>query len=387
VKIQAKYVVIALGAVFASIGVLRLIGGGDGGEGDARPQPAVIPVTAGKVSVQDVPLYLTGVGTVQAYNTVLVQARVDGQLDSVDFREGQDVKQGDRLAQIDSRPFQAALDNALANLARDQATLANGRRDLTRYQDTAAKGYSSQQQLQTQEASVAALNATIQADQAMVESARVQLGYATIVSPIDGRTGIRRVDRGNIIHAADTGGLVVITQLQPISAIFTLPQDALPRVAEGQAKAPLPVTAFASDGTTPLGEGVLELIDNQIDQATGTIKLKARFPNADNALWPGQFVNVRLQIGIVHDGLTVDSRAPQRGPDGVFAYVIKPDETVEMRPINPGQDYGGQTLIESGLHPNERVVVDGQLRLQAGAKVAVAQNKPQQTGSLQTPGL
>jgi multidrug efflux system membrane fusion protein len=384
-KLQIKYVLMAAAIIVVGAVGVRLIGSGDTAPAAARKGDPPVPVVAGQVTVADAPLYLIGVGTVQAYNTVTIQARVDGQLDSVDFREGQDVRQGDRLAQIDPRPYQAALDNALANLARDQAMLANGRRDLTRYQDTAAKGYSSQQQLQTQEASVAALNATIQADQAMVESARVQLGYTTIVSPIDGRTGIRHIDRGNIVHASDTGGLVVITQLQPISAIFTLPQDTLPRVAAGQAQGALPVTAFASDGTTELGQGVLELVDNQIDQATGTIRLKARFPNETNALWPGQFVDIRLQIGVVHNALSVDSRVPQRGPDGVFAYVITPDGAVEMRPIEPGQDYGGRTLITKGLSPGDRVVVDGQVRLQSGSKVRVAADKPLQTGSLQAP--
>jgi multidrug efflux system membrane fusion protein len=347
-----------------------------------------IPITAGQVEVRDVPLYVVGVGTVQAYNTVNIQARVDGQLDSVDFREGQDVKIGDRLAQIDPRPFQAALDGAVATQAKDEATLANGRLDLKRYQDTSSKGYSSRQQMDTQSATVNSLVAAIQADQAAAENARVQLGYTTIVSPIDGRTGIRHVDKGNIVHAADTGGLVVITQLEPISVIFTLPQDVLPRVtaAEAAGTAPLNVTAFARDGTTELGQGVLELVDNQIDQTTGTLRLKARFANPTRSLWPGEFVNARLQVGTVHDGLVVDSRVVQRGPKGIFAYVIKPDDSVEMRLIEPGQDYHGQTLVTKGLNANERVVVDGQMRLQTGSKVDTqSQDMPVQTGSNTTP--
>jgi multidrug efflux system membrane fusion protein len=357
---------------------------------DSAPNPAtnpsqgqVIPVLSGQARLGDIPLYLTGVGTVQAYNTVTVHVRVDGQLDSVNFREGQDVKEGDKLAEIDPRPYQAALDNAVATLAKDQAQLANARRDLTRYQDTAAKGYSSRQQLETQEATVGSLEATIQADQATIENARVQLGYTSITSPIDGRTGIRLIDKGNIVHAADTGGLVVITQLKPIAAIFTLPQDALPRITAAEKSGTLAVTAFSRDDKTVLGQGTLELVDNVIDTSTGTLRLKARFPNDDLALWPGQFVNMRLEVGTVHDGIVVDSRVPQRGPNGVYAYVIKPDDTVEIRPIETGQDYNGQLLVTKGLNANERVVVDGQLRLQPGVKVsATPADKPQQTGSL-----
>jgi multidrug efflux system membrane fusion protein len=386
-KLQKKYLV-ATGAVLLA----GLIGwrvffhqSADDANDQALNKP--IPITAGRVAVRDVPLYVVGVGTVQAYNTVNIQARVDGQLDSVDFREGQDVKTGDRIAQIDPRPFQAALDGALATQAKDEATLANARQDLKRYQDTASKGYSSRQQADTQSATVNSLAAAIQADQAAVENARVQLGYTAIVSPIDGRTGIRHVDKGNIVHAADTGGLVVITQLEPISVIFTLAQDVLPRVTAAEAAgAPLNVTAFARDGTTELGQGVLELVDNQIDQTTGTIRLKARFANPARSLWPGEFVNARLQVGTAHDGLIVDSRVVQRGPKGIFAYVIKPDDSVEMRLIEPGQDYHGQTLVTKGLNANERVVVDGQMRLQAGSKVDTqSQDRPVQTGSNTAP--
>ena len=381
-KLQKKYLVGVGAAVLLALVGYRLANHKDD-DADSQALNKPIPIVAGKVDVRDVPLYVAGVGTVQAYNTVNIQARVDGQLDSVDFTEGQDVKAGDRLAEIDPRPFQAALDGALATLAKDQATLVNAKRDLSRYQDTASKGYSSRQQLDTQAALVESTNALIQADQAAVENARVQLGYTTITSPIDGRTGIRRIDKGNIVHAADTTPLVVVTQLQPISVIFTLPQDALQRVnAAEQAGGPLNVTALARDGTTELGQGVLELVDNQIDQTTGTIRLKARFANPGRSLWPGEFVNARLQIGMVHDGLVVDSRVVQRGPKGLFAYVIKPDNSVEMRTIEPGQDYGGQTLITNGLAANERVVVDGQMRLQAGSKVDTsAQDKPVQTGA------
>jgi len=383
-KLQKKYLVGAGAALLLALVGYRIANHKDD-DADTQALNKPIPIVAGKVEVGDVPLYVTGVGTVQAYNTVNILARVDGQLDSVDFREGQDVKAGDRLAQIDPRPFQAALDAALGTLAKDQATLANAKRDLARYQDTASKGFSSRQQADTQAALVESTAAQIQADQAAVENARVQLGYTTIASPIDGRTGIRHIDKGNIVHAADTTGLVVITQLQPISVIFTLPQDALPRVTAAELAAgstPLNVAAFARDGVTELGQGVLELVDNQIDQTTGTIRLKARFANPTQALWPGEFVNARLQVGTVHNGLVVDSRVVQRGPKGVFAYVIKPDSSVEMRTIEPGQDYDGRTVVTKGLAANERVVVDGQMRLQSGSKVDTsAQDKPVQTGS------
>jgi len=385
-KLQKKYLAGTAAVLLVGLIGWRIVFHHADDDPAAQLQGKPIPVTAGQVDVRDVPLYVVGVGTVQAYNTVNIQARVDGQLDSVDFREGQDVKTGDRLVQIDPRPFQAALDGALANQAKDEATLANARLDLKRYQDTASKGYSSRQQADTQSSTVNSLAAAIQADQAAVENARVQLGYTTIVSPIDGRTGIRHVDKGNIVHAADTGGLVVITQLQPISVIFTLPQDMLPRVTAAEAaSSPLNVAAFARDGTTELGQGVLELVDNQIDQTTGTIRLKARFANPTLSLWPGEFVNARLQVGTAHDGLVVDSRVVQRGPKGTFAYVIKPDSSVEMRLIEPGQDYGGQTLVTKGLNVNERVVVDGQMRLQAGSKVDTSQGEPVQTGSNAAP--
>jgi multidrug efflux system membrane fusion protein len=300
---------------------------------------------------------------------------VDGELVNVAFHEGQEVKKGEVLAQIDPRPYQAALDNALATLAKDQATLSNAKRDLVRYQDTAGKGYSSRQQLDTQSSTVESATATIQADAVMVENARVQLGYTSITAPLDGVTGIRLVDQGNIVHAADATGLVVITQLQPISAIFTLPQSELPQVAAAHAKDTLSVTALDSDGRTELGQGTLELIDNQIDPSTGSIRLKAKFPNDQHTLWPGQFVNIRLRLGTVHDGLTVPSRVIQRGPKGFFAFVIKPDNTVEMRPLETGQEDRGQILVTKGLNPGDHVVLDGQLRLQPGSQVQAAEDK------------
>jgi len=352
-----------------------LVFGRGGADRSAGLTPQPVPVTAAQVTARDVPLALTGIGTVQAYNTVTIRARVDGELVDVAFHEGEDVRKGDVLARIDPRPYQAALDNALATLAKDQAALANAKRDLARYQDTAGKGFSSRQQLDTQTMTVQSTEAQIQADQATIESARVQLGYTTITAPLDGVTGIRLIDQGNIIHSADPGGLVVVTQLQPISAIFTLPQNELPRIAAARAKGALTAVALDGDGVTELDQGTLALIDNQIDPATGTIKLKANFPNERRTLWPGQFVNIRLRVGTVHDGLTVSSRVIQRGPKGFFAFVIKPDNTVEMRTVETGQDDRGQVLVTKGLSAGERVVVDGQLRLQPGTPVQATEDK------------
>jgi len=369
---KRNYKLLAAGAGVLVIGWLIF---GRAHEKSAPQQSMAVPVTASQVVTRDVPLNLTGIGTVQAYNTVTIRPRVDGELVNVAFREGQDVKKGDVLAQIDPRPYQAALDNALATLAKDQAALNNARRDLARYQDTAPKGYSSKQQLDTQQSTVQSAEALIQADTAMVESARVQLGYTTIAAPLDGVTGIRLVDQGNIVHAADTTGLVVITQLQPISAIFTLPQAELPKVAAAQAQSPLSVTALDSDGVTELGQGTLALIDNQIDPTTGSVRLKANFPNDRRTLWPGQFVNVRLQVGEVRNGIAIATRAIQRGPKGFFAFIVKSDDTVEMRSLALGPEDRGQTLVRQGLAAGDRVVLDGQLRLQPGAHVQVSDEK------------
>lgn len=367
----------AFALIVAGLILARILAGG--GTVAAIPKGQPVPVMAAEVTAHDVPLYLTGIGTIQAFNTVTIRPRVDGELVNVAFHEGQEVRKGDLLVQIDPRPYQAALDNALANLAKDQAALATARRDLARYQDTATKGYTSRQQFETQTSLVDAAAATVQADNATIENARVQLGYANIVSPLDGVTGLRLVDQGNIVHASESTGLVVITQMQPISAIFTLPQDVLPRVLEARAKGALTVTAMDGDAgaSSPgqsatgraLAEGTLELVDNQIDQATGTVRLKAKFANDERTLWPGQFVTIRLRLGDVPDGLTVSSRAIQRGPNGFFAFVIKPNNEVEARPLEIGQDDDGQTLVTKGLRPGDRVVVDGQVRLQPGTIV------------------
>jgi multidrug efflux system membrane fusion protein len=366
-NLRVKQVAAVAGVLVVGLLVWRV---GFSGGGKANLACSAVPVTAVKVVTRDVPSYRGGIGTIQAYNTVTVRSRVDGELTQVAFQEGQDVKKGDVLARIDARAYEAALHNAQGTLAKDESALANAKRDLARYTSTAAKGYTSVQQLDTQTANVTTLAAAVQADQASVENARVQLSYTTITAPNDGRTGIRAVDQGNIVHATDTNGLVVITQVQPISAVFTLPQDQLPEVAAAQNQGPLDVTAYSRDGATAFDNGKLQLIDNQIDPATGTVRLKVTFPNAERKLWPGQFVNLRLRVGTAHDGVALPARVVQRSDKGAFVYVIKADNTVEPRPVEIGREDRGQVMIVKGLASGENVVVDGQMRLQSGTKVA-----------------
>jgi membrane fusion protein, multidrug efflux system len=336
---------------------------------------ASVPVVADVARSQDVPIYLAGIGTVQAFNTVTIRTRVDGQVDKVAFTEGQDVKAGDLLAQIDPRPLQAQLEQAQAQKASHEAQLADAKLDLQRFSSLEKRGAATGQSVDTQRALVAQLEANIQADQAAIDAATVQLGYTTIAAPISGRTGVRLVDQGNIVHATDQTGLVVLTQIEPISLVFSLPEDALPDVARAMAKDSLKVLAFSRDGKTQLGDGTLALIDNQIDQTTGTIRLKATFPNKDHALWPGQFVNARLYLSVRRDGITVPAAVVQRGPQGTYAYVIKPDSTVEMRPIAVAQLRDGVALVDAGLRAGERVVVDGQYKLRPGARVDTGGDK------------
>ena len=328
-----------------------------------------IPVVADAVRLQDVPIYVTGIGTVQAFNTVTIRSRVDGQIDKIAFTEGQDVKAGDLLAQIDPRPLQAQLEQAQAQKASHEAQLGDAKVELQRFTNLAARGAGTQQSADTQKALVAQLEANIQADQAAIDNAKVQLDYTTITAPISGRTGLRLVDEGNIVHATDQTGIVVLTQIEPISLVFSLPEDGLADVTRAMAKGSLKVRAFSRDDKTELGDGTLALIDNEIDQTTGTIRLKATFPNEDHALWPGQFVNARLYLSLRHDGITVPATVVQRGAQGTYAYVIRPDSSVEMRPIDVAQLRDGIALIDSGLSVGERVVVDGQYKLRPGVRV------------------
>ena len=345
-----------------------------------------VPVIAGNVQQKDLPFYLDGLGTVQALNTVTVRPRVDGELTKVTFVEGQDVKAGDLLAQIDDAPFKAQLQQAEAKKAQDEAILANARLDLERYLDLTKRNVISPQQYDTQKALVAQLEATGKANQATIESAKVQLAYTTIVSPIAGRTGIRQVDQGNIVHPGDQRGLVVITQLQPLSVVFTLPAQNLGethnQMKQGE---PLKVIAVDRDNKTVIDTGKLTVMDNQIDTATGTILLKATFPNRDMQLWPGQFVNTRLLLSVRKQGLVVPASVIQRGPNGAFAFVIKEDLTVEMRPVTVARIENDQALIDQGLQSGERVVFDGQYKLQPGSRVKIQDASPAEDAASKHP--
>jgi len=335
----------------------------------APPAPT-IPVIATIAQKQSVSDYLTGLGTVQAFNRVTMHVRVDGELQEITFTEGQFVRAGDVLAKIDPRPLQATLDQAKAKKAQDQAQLISAQKDLQRAKTLIDKNFQTQQVVDQMQAKVDQLIAAIDADKAAIESAETQLGYTTIVSPLDGRMGMRLIDKGNIVHANDAGGLVVITQVQPIAVIFSVPQDYLQLITAAMKLGPLKVSAYSRDNFTKLGEGTLLLIDNQIDAATGTLRLKASFPNEDDALWPGQFVNARLELALRNDAVAVPAQVVQRGPNALYAYVVKPDQTVERRVIKVGPVRDGMAVIEAGLAPGERVVVDGQFKLRPGAKVA-----------------
>lgn len=330
-----------------------------------------VPVLAANAQLADVPVYLDAVGTTRALNTVTVRPQVDGKLIRVNFKEGQDVKRGDILAQIDPTTFQAALDQALAKKAMDEALLANAQNDLARYEQLAATNAINKQQADTQRALVAQYTAQVRSDEAAIESARATLGYATIRAPIDGRTGLRQVDEGNIVRASDASGIVVITQLRPISVQFNLPQQYLGEVNSAFAQRPLEVEAQRSDTDAVLDRGKLSVVDNQVDPSTGTVKLRAEFPNADLQLWPGQFANVRLLIDTLQQVVTIPTGAVQRGPSGTFVYVIK-DGVASMRPIVVQRQDETRTVVRSGLTPPEQLVTTGFARLTDGAKVTVS---------------
>jgi multidrug efflux system membrane fusion protein len=353
-------------ALAAAWGLLTLSPAG----AQAPPGGEGVPVQTATARLQDVPVLLSNIGAVQAFYAVLVRARVDGTLDKVFFTEGQEVKAGDRIAQIDPRPYAAALAAAEAKKAADQAQLANARNDLTRYSNLAKSDFASRQQVDTQNAMVAQLTATIGGDEAAVQQARLNLEFCNITSPIDGRVGLRLVDPGNLIHANDATGIVTITQLHPISLVFTLPQDDLPQVQAALTRGAPPVFAYSADDRTELSRGTLMTIDNQVDQSTGTIKLKAQFDNADHRLWPGLFVNAHLQVDLLKNAVTVPSTAVIRGPTGLYTYVIKPDATAALTPVKVGLDDGTRSVIVSGLDAGAQVVVKGMLRLQDGSRVA-----------------
>jgi membrane fusion protein, multidrug efflux system len=335
----------------------------------SRISPPAIAVDTAAPNHTDVPIYLQGLGTVQAFYTVTVTARVDGELQKIGFTEGQEVHKGDLLAQIDPRPNQAAYEQAVATKAKDAAMLENAKRDVDRYALLQPQELASKQTVDTAQALFNQLKAQVQVDQALIDNARTQLDYTRITSPINGRTGIRLVDPGNIVHAASTTGIVVVTQVQPISVIFTLPEEDLSAVGAALTAGPVKVTTLSRDGKTELDQGTLTLIDNEIDQSTGTARLKATFANTRNTLWPGQYVNARVLVRTERNALTLPTSAVQLGPNGPFTYVIKNDSTVEVRPLTLGDESGGMTVIKSGIALNERVVTSNQYRLQPGVHV------------------
>jgi multidrug efflux system membrane fusion protein len=371
------YSLLGSASLLARFGLIGMLAAGFAGVSlPAMAQAEAIPVTTSSVTRQDVPVLLRNIGSVQAFQSVLVRPRVDGTIDKVLFTEGQDVKPGDKLVQIDPRPYAATLAAAQAKKASDQANLLNAQRDLARYTSLAKSDFASRQQMDTQAAMVAQGVATVQGDDAAIATAQLNLDFTNITSPIEGRTGLRLVDAGNLVHATDVTGLVMITQIRPISVIFTLPQDDLPEIQAAMATGTLTVTAYTSDDRTLLATGQLATIDNTIDPSTGTIKLKAVFQNPDSKLWPGQFVNARLQLKVLPNVQTVPSAGVQHGPNGLYAYVVTPDSTVAVAPIQVTQDDGQVAVVEKGLDDGARIVVAGQSRLQAGTKVVATPAKP-----------
>jgi multidrug efflux system membrane fusion protein len=352
---------------------------------EAEPTPPKVPIVAGTVTQHDVPIYLSGVGTVIAYNTDIVRAQIQGQIISINFTEGQTVHAGDLLAQIDPRPYQALIDQYTGNLERDQAQLKNAQANLTRYTTLGDKGWATPQLIETQQAQVGELQAAVKTDKALIEAAQVQLSYTRLTSPIDGVVGIRQIDVGNIISPSNTNGLVVVTQLDPISLIFTLPETNLPQIQQQQEKTtmPLKVLAYNQDNTMKLDEGELGLVNNEILQTTGSIQLKANFANKAKRLWPGELVNARLLVDTRQNGLTVPAAVVQQGAKGPYAYVVNPDNTVAIRPIKVAQISDGRALIDSGLKADEQVVVDGQYKLQPGAHVTLLHGQAAQEAAAQ----
>lgn len=343
-------------------------GAGKGGRGGAQ---MTIPVAVAKAEVRDLPILLNGLGSVDAFNTVAVKSRIDGQLIKVNVKEGQEVKQGELLAEIDPRPYEVQLSQTQATLFKDQAALKDARLNLERFQQLYKDGVISKQQFDTQGSLEAQLDGAVRADQAQVDTVKLNLVYTRITAPVSGRIGLRQIDVGNIVHASDPNGLLIITQLQPIAVIFSLPQDNLQAVSQHMRNGKLPVDAYSRDDQTKIASGFLTTIDNQIDVTTGTGKLKAVFENRDRSLWPNQFVNVHLLLEVKKNNTVVPSAAIQRGPQGTYVFVVKPDNTAEMRNVAVSISQGNLTAISQGLKPGELVVTDGQDKLQPGTKVAV----------------
>lgn len=366
---RRKYLGIAATIALVVIGVVlwRTVG-------RAKPPPpaahVTVPVTVATAQRRDVAIFLSALGTVQASNTVSIHSQVDGKLLSVNFEQGQEVHQGDTLAVIDPRPFQAVLDQARGKKAQDEAQLVAAQKDLARFLNLNSKGFETQQNVDQQQAKVDQLKAAIESDQAAIESAETQLSYATIAAPLDGLVGFRQVDAGNIIHANDPNPLTVLTQIKPATVVFTLPQKNLAKVREAMLRGKVSVLALDQDDQHQLAQGELLLIDNQIDQTTSTIRLKAQFANDDERLWPGEFVNVRIQVDTRNEAVTVPPAAVQRGPRGPYTWVVSANQTVEQRSIDSALvNDGSLTIVTKGVAAGDQVVVNGQYRLQAGTRV------------------
>jgi membrane fusion protein, multidrug efflux system len=374
--------------------VLVVVGGVIAYQLHARSQAAskdwanssVISVGVATVEKRDMPYYLTGLGNVTPFNTVTVHTRVDGQLMSVNFQEGQFVHAGDVLANIDPRPYQVALNQAEGQLAKDEASQADARVDLGRYQTLWQQGVVARQQLDTQQATVGQFDGAIQSDKAQIDNEKLQLTYCRITSPIDGRVGLRLVDPGNIVHAADTNGMLVITQVQPIAVIFTLPEDNIPEVIGVMKKRQLPVQAYGRDNKELLATGKLLTLDNQIDQTTGTLRLKSEFANQDSSLWPNQFVNIRLLLNVRQNSIVVNSAAIQKGAQGTFVYIADANNQAEVRPVQVDFTEGNLSVVSRGLSAGETVVVDGADKLQAGTQMVPHQVNPNRTSAISAAG-
>ena len=371
-----KWALIAVAVVLVAVVAWRLFahreaaGGGIGMRGGAGGADQPVPVTVVPVEQKDVPIYLSALGTVQALNTVTVNAQVSGQIQSINFKEGQEVKAGDTIAVIDPRTFQSALDQAAAKKRQDEAQLTASKSTLARYTELIKKNFVAAQDLENQNQLVRQQEALVAADEAAVSTAKTQLGYTKITAPIDGIAGIRQVDVGNLVTANSGSGIVVLTEIHPINVIFSLPEQSIDQVRTPDGADPLPVAALDRTDAHTIADGSLKVIDNQIDTTTGTFKLKAEFPNETNALWPGHFVNVRVKVRTVDKGLVVPATAVQRGPDGSYAYVVQPDSTVKMTPLKLGDEAGDSTiLVTSGLNLGDKVVTEGQFRLKPGSKV------------------
>jgi membrane fusion protein, multidrug efflux system len=347
-------------------------------------QPAAIPVTVAQAQTADFPVYLNGLGVVEPYDTVTVNSRVDGEITKIAFRQGQMVKEGDLLAQIDPRPYQAALDQALSKKAQDEANIKNAQTNLQRYSTLAQQDFASRQQLDTQQATVDQLAAQIKGDQAAIDNAQTQLDYTTIKAPLSGKTGFRLVDPGNIVHASGTTGIVTIVKLQPISVVFTAPEEDVPQINKALAAGTVPVTALSSDALKTLSQGRLALVNNAVDQASGDIRMKATFENTDNALWPGLSVSTRLLVDTLKQVIVVPADAVERGPNGLYVFVVGDDNKVETHDVKVSQEDNGQSVVLQGLFSGQKVVTAGQYRLKQGALVqptnanspATAQNAP-----------